>query len=61
VRPIKLFHRRFRHCTISVLFEARDLWVGIFWDYDQGRITIYLCGMPTIVLKLTFRPWSGKP
>jgi len=50
-------------------FEPRDLWVGVFWDYrrvepesnvwDGGpwrwRLHVYICPLPTIVLRLVFR------
>lgn len=33
-----------------VLFERRDLWVGLYWDRKSDGMHIYLCPLPTLVV-----------
>jgi hypothetical protein len=34
----------------QVLFERRDLWVGVFWDRKADGLHICLCPFPTLGL-----------
>ena len=40
-----------------LLFEPRDLWVGLYWDYQRiGRIwhcDFYICILPMLPVKIT--------
>lgn len=39
-----------------VLFEPRDLWIGVFWDRNvRGDLVVYLCLIPCFPLRLTVR------
>ena len=54
---------------VSLFFEPRDLWVGVFWDWTpyythdaSGRETytgtmwkIYVCLLPTVVLLFSWK------
>jgi len=40
---------------IELLFEPRDLWVGLYIAGDA----FYLCLVPTIVLKIHRGPWKA--
>jgi hypothetical protein len=47
----------------TLMFEPRDLWVGVFWDRrwlplvnkDRQALVVYICLIPSIVLRLVFR------
>lgn len=41
--------------TARVLFEPRDLWVGVYWDRRPGELRVYVCLVPRLPLLLTFR------
>lgn len=38
---------------ISVFFAWYDFWIG--WFYDRVHYTLYICLIPTIVIKITFK------
>jgi hypothetical protein len=38
--------------TISLIFEPRDLWVGVF--FDTKKRTIYILPVPTAGLKISW-------
>lgn len=52
----------------QILFEPRDLWIGVFWDRRPGELRVYVCLIPTLPLLLTFgapaeedpEPWRPK-
>lgn len=33
-----------------VLFERRDLWVGLYWDRKPDGLHMYLCPLPTLAV-----------
>ena len=33
-----------------VLFERRDLWVGLYWDRKPDGLHVYLCPLPTLAV-----------
>lgn len=33
-----------------LLFERRDLWVGVFWDRKPDGLHVFLCPIPTVAL-----------
>lgn len=41
----------------SLLFEPRDLWVGVYWDtyWETGRkkLTVYLTVVPMLPIRIT--------
>lgn len=40
---------------LSLLFEPRDLWVGLFWDTawegPKQNLYLYICLVPTLVVR----------
>lgn len=36
---------------VHILFEPRDLWIGVYWDRQRG---IYLCIIPCFPIHITF-------
>jgi hypothetical protein len=52
--------RAWRRFTVWLLWEPRDLWVGVFWKppYDEGPsrwLELYVCVVPMLPLRLNFR------
>jgi hypothetical protein len=51
-RPSWLVH-------VELLFEPRDLWVGVYWNVPEGgwrrRVDLYVCLLPTLVWKVMLR------
>lgn len=47
--------------SISVLWEPRDMWVGLFWDVkSQGERSWYLCLIPCLPIRFKLvRAWGG--
>lgn len=59
----------------KLLFEPRDLWVGIYWnrqstlvferDFKYGSEIIiwdvYICLVPMLPLRLMWRRWTPNP
>lgn len=44
---------------IHIGFKWYDLWVGAYWD--QKNRTLYVCPLPTLVLKFELGSLVGKP
>lgn len=48
---------KFGKATIELLFEPRDLWIGLYWNCEYGwkyqRRTVYLCLFPCFPIKLS--------
>lgn len=38
------------HWTWQMVFERRDLWVGLYWDQKADGQHFYVCPLPTLVL-----------
>lgn len=53
-KPVTLFFRKYRRISVSLLFEKRDLWVGVYWDKNSMYsshplvMSIYVCIIPTL-------------
>lgn len=49
---------------IQLLFEPRDLWLGVYWDIRyrvyQSELYVYLCLLPMLPLKITtpYQKWD---
>ncbi len=35
---------------MTIRFEPRDIWVGLFWDRREDGTHFYLCLVPCIVI-----------
>lgn len=45
--------------NVYTYFEPRDLWVGVYWTYNEyqharPRLNVYVCLVPTWVIQLVF-------
>lgn len=50
----KLMGRGGQHISMWLLFEPRDLWVGIYWKLDCTHGYIYVCMVPMLPLQITW-------
>lgn len=52
----ELFHRAGIRWAFAVLFEPRDVWIGIYWDrhWEMGRrvLVLYFCLIPLFPVRL---------
>lgn len=39
---------------LELLWEPRDLWVGVYWDMSDSHYDIYLALVPLVILH-----WNG--
>jgi hypothetical protein len=40
--------------NVTVLFEPRDMWIGVFWDKAfDGIYDVYLCVVPMLPIYFT--------
>lgn len=44
---------------VTLLFERRDLWVGVYRDTARG--TTYICPLPCVVIRFAPRDTEQKP
>lgn len=42
---------------INLLWLWYDLWIGAYWD--RAARTLYLCPIPTVVIRIRFGPAPG--
>jgi hypothetical protein len=56
----------FEHGNFALLFEPRDLWIGVFWDKEKyfhsephkfERLVIYVCTIPMLPIRYTSPYW----
>jgi hypothetical protein len=44
-----------RPWSISLLFEPRDLWIGVYWTKeDIGRTRLYVCLVPMLPILIAW-------
>ena len=36
--------------SISLKFEPRDIWIGLFWDKRRDGLHVYVCPIPLVVI-----------
>ncbi len=43
---------------VSLLWEPRDLWVGVFWDriVEPDGIRVFICLLPCLPIRLSITP-----
>lgn len=46
---------------LSVLFEPRDLWVGVYWTKTVWTFTVYICIIPMLPIKLNWYDFNKLP
>ena len=39
---------------IQIQVEAKDLWVGVFWDHTPLCFHVYACVIPMVPLHITY-------
>lgn len=50
---------------ITIKFEPRDIWVGVYWYFTRSiespykRLDIYLCVLPMLPIKFRFE-WGWR-
>lgn len=35
---------------MTIRFEPRDVWVGVFWDRQPDGLHVYVCPLPCLVM-----------
>ena len=50
----KIMSLVFESFGIWILFEPRDLWLGVYWKVDCTHIHIYLTIIPTLPILFTW-------
>jgi hypothetical protein len=54
-----------RKIRVRLLWEPRDLWVGVYWTVDREatypRLRVYVCLLPTLPILVTIWPWRTTP
>ncbi len=46
--------------SIKVIWEPRDLWIGLYWDAARDHFKLYLCVLPCLPIRIHFkRIWGG--
>lgn len=46
--------RALRRRKARVLFNPRDLWVGVYWHRKPGATVVYVTAIPTLPLRMQF-------
>ena len=51
-----------RKLSLKLLFEPRDLWVGLYWKREgREHLFLYVCPIPTLCLRIHIaRSWGGR-
>ncbi len=44
-----------RSLAVRILFEPRDLWVGLYWDKRDDGLYLYVCIIPMLPLLIVVR------
>ncbi len=46
--------------SISICWEPRDLWVGVYWTTLLHELEVFICILPCLPLRLRWvRSWGG--
>jgi len=40
---------------MTIRFEPRDIWIGLFWDRRPDGLHIYVCPFPCLVIHGVWR------
>lgn len=40
--------------NVSLKFEPRDLWIGVYWNRPYWGLEVYICIVPCLPIKLTW-------
>lgn len=45
----------YRKLIMHLMFEPRDIWIGLYWDLKGRDLHLYLCLIPCFPLHLIVR------
>lgn len=47
---------------VTIYFEPRDLWVGLYWNLTRGsganELNVYVCLLPCLPIRLRWWWWA---
>jgi hypothetical protein len=47
--------------SVSVIFEPRDIWVGVWWDRKGDTRSVYVCLIPCLPIRFKLiRSYGGR-
>lgn len=38
--------------SLALKFDPRDVWVGVYWNPNPGRLDVYVCLLPLLPIHL---------
>jgi hypothetical protein len=50
-----LLQRIYQKIILRLLFEPRDVWIGVYWDRQPMGLYLYVCVLPTLPLLIIWR------
>lgn len=46
--------------SVSLIWEPRDIWIGLYWDTSVNATVWYLCLLPCLPLRFKLvKSWGG--
>lgn len=46
---------RLNRLMIKLIWEPRDLWVGVYWDHADGALRLYICLIPCLPILVAYQ------
>ena len=40
--------------AVSLSFEPRDIWIGVFWDRRDGLTQVFVCLLPCVPVRIAW-------
>lgn len=61
----QLLHHAGSRWAVALLFEPRDVWVGVYWDpydeYGYRWVSLYVCLIPVFPIRIDLRARDRRP